>query len=97
MHVVQSSLANSVFTDSGDILLLNCFVSDRTNNKGVFACFFVVDVVLALYDRNVCEDERSVDFLVENCAVVLRSEFSHFDIGNYLGEFLNVVVTECSD
>ena len=54
-------------------------------------------VVLTLNYRNVCEDERGVDFLVENCAVILLRELSHFNIGAYFRELVDVVVTECGD
>ena len=56
-----------------------------------------MNVVLALEYRNVGEQERRENFLVEEGSVGFFGKLSHFNVRNYLWEFVQVVVAVGSD
>lgn len=97
VHQVYFPISDSVSADSWLVLLLNYLVSNRTDNESILACFFIVDVVLALHDRYVWNDEGRVDLLVENAAVTYLFELSQLDISYDFRKFIDEVVAVGGD
>ncbi len=56
-----------------------------------------MDVVLALHDRDVCEDERCVDFLMKDCEVFFIIKLGHLNVCYNLRELIYVVVAVSCD